>query len=313
MRLLQKIKFLWHNGSNLEKLVAEQDFMDNYEAYTHKAATQMKKDLGINCTRPIDIVLTLGSGLNEILEDELSYSMSMDYEKIPYFPVPTTEGHAGKVVYGRYNGLGILILQGRKHYYEVANQVSGLDQISFPIDVISNLGAKIYFATNAAGGLNWNFNVGDMMAITSHLSFIPDPRLGRFKDFGDNLRFTPMANAYDYELVKCLYKTALYIDRLRTHYGVYAAFTGPHYETDAEIMMARKLDVSAVGMSTAPEVIIARNRGVRCVAFSSITNKVSHSNATNHDEVITAANAAETKQFYAEIILNFLKNVKPLV
>jgi len=313
MGILKDIGFYLKNRQTLQPLVEEQDFLNNYEAYTKEAARVMQKRLGINISRPVDIVLTLGSGLNELIENELGYTEMIDYKDIPHFPTPTTEGHTGRAVYGKCQGLGVLVLQGRKHYYEVADQVSGLSQISFPIDVIANLGTKIYFATNAAGGLEPHFNVGDLMTITSHLSNIPDPRLGRHKDFGENPRFTPMDNAYNKDLERCLFRAAADINHERSHSGVYAAFTGPHYETNAEIMEARKNGVSAVGMSTAPEIIVARNRHVHCVAFSSITNKVGHSNATNHEEVVEAANNQETKQFYADTILNFLKDVKPLV
>ena len=177
--------------------------------------------------------------------------------------------------------------------------------------VLAELGVKNYFATNATGGLNRNYNVGDMMVISSHINMIPNPLLGRHHNFTrvDNRerawRFQPMNGEYDAELRSLLLKAG---SGKAINHGKYLAVTGPSYETKAECLAFRDgMHADAVGMSVAPEVIVARNRGMRCVGMSCITNKIAAdgTNATNHEEVKAILESKEVRSRLANTVANF--------
>lgn len=188
----------------------------------------------------------------------------------------------------------------------------GMLQVTFPVHVLAELGVENYFVTNAAGGLNPNYKIGDMMILKSHINLLPNPLLGPQHNFkkldGKPIeRFQPMNEAYDKDLIALLKEAAADYPN-KVFEGTYLAVTGPTYETNAECIAFRDgLKADAVGMSTAPEVIVARNRGMNCVGLSCITNVIKQdgTNATSHDEVKAVLDSPETKEMYANIIKNF--------
>ncbi|MDA8427154.1 MAG: purine-nucleoside phosphorylase [Treponema sp.] len=212
------------------------------------------------------IALVLGSGLG-VLAEEVEGAVVVPYSDIPHFPVSTAPGHAGRLVAGRLGGRDVLVMQGRFHYYE-GYPVS---RIAFPVRVFKALGVEILFLTNAAGGADPRFSPGDLMIITDHINLTGqnpcvgenDERIGR--------RFFDMSSAYDPGLRAAAKRAGSQLG-LGLREGVYAWFTGPSYETPAEIRMARTLGASAVGMSTVPEVIAAVHCGLRVLGVSCITN-----------------------------------------
>jgi purine-nucleoside phosphorylase len=272
-----------------QKLIEAFDFNQNYELKVSQASTYLDNVLG---KRKPAFGLTLGSGLGD-LANLIDEKIEIPYAEIPNFPTTTVLGHEGKIISGKLNGVELICLKGRKHYYEVADEPfnNGILKVVFPIHTLANLGVRNYFATNAAGGLNLNYHIGDLMLIKSHINMIPNPLLGRMKDFktidGNSIeRFQPMNNAYDSKLGELFIKSSFGIEGIAS--GVYLALTGPSYETEGECLAFRDgLFADAVGMSTAPEVIVARNRGMNTLGLSCITNIIAQNgeNATNHEEV----------------------------
>lgn len=251
----------------------------------NEAVQSIKDKININPS----VGIILGSGLGSIA-DILTDTMEIEYGQIPHFPVSTVKGHAGKMVFGYHEGVPIVVLQGRFHYYEGYS----LQQIVFPIYVLYGLGIKTLIITNAAGGINPQFRPGDLMIIKDHLNLLGDnPLIGQQRI---SERFIDMSHAYSHYLIdKCISvaKTlGIYI-----HQGVYACMTGPSYETPAEIKMLKVLGADAVGMSTVPEVIAARQCGMEILAISCITNMAAGvtDKLLNHEEVIKVAKTAEDK------------------
>ena len=238
------------------------------------------------------VAIVLGSGLGE-LSRLIEPVAEIPYTHIPLFPTPTVPGHEGKLIAGMLSGVPILGFKGRKHYYEVAHLFRPMNHVVFPVHVAANLGCKLYIATNAAGGLNPEFHIGDVMMLRSHISFfLPNPLLGPHHDFNGNEYFQPLADIYPEKLRK------LFRGEDKTiHEGVYAAVTGRTFETQAECLMLRTLGVDAVGMSTVPEIIVARNRGMATFATSIITNIIAAdgTNATNHEEVTAILKSKQTE------------------
>lgn len=289
------------------------DFRDNYEDKVREAARSLRSF--VETLKP-EFGVVLGSGLRDVA-DAIDVKGSVLYKGIPHFPVPTVPGHDGEMLFGTLEGVPIIGLKGRKHFYEVADLPfnNGMLQVIFPVHVLAELGVKNYFVTNAAGGLNHNYNVGDVMVIDSHLNMIPNALLGRHHDFSRVgteervWRFQPMNGEYIKELRDLLLKAGNKKEwEGKVHRGTYLALTGPTYETKAECLAFRdSIGADAVGMSTAPEVIVARNRGMNCVGFSCITNKIGAdgTNATNHEEVTATLNDPETRQRLTGIVKNF--------
>ena len=299
------------------KLRRDIDFNENYELHVNNAVDFLKRKIP-DSHRKNAWGVVLGSGLGDLAEqingDKIPYS------DIPNFPVPKADGHAGILHVGEIEGTPVIALQGRTHYYDVADEFAnnGILKTVFSVHVLANLGVQNYFVTNAAGGLNTNYNVGDIMAINAHINMIPNPLLGRPKSFlrVDNnepvWRFQPMNEAYDPALTELLMNAGREFPG-RVHQGVYLALTGPTYETDAESRAYRDgLGADAVGMSTAPEVIVARNRGMKVVGFSCITNCIDEDgrNATNHEEVKRILEHIETRERLSTIVKGFFKRVK---
>ena len=209
--------------------------------------------------------IILGTGLGG-LADEMSIQHAMDYADIRHFPVPTVEGHKGQLLFGHLNGTAVIAMQGRFHYYEGYT----MQQITFPVRVMKELGIKYLFLSNASGGVNPDFEIGDIMIQTDHINLLPNPLIGKHeKEYG--VRFPDMSHVYSKELIE----KALAIaekHRIAVKTGVYLATTGPTYETPSEYRYFRIIGADTVGMSTTPETIVAHQMGISCFAMSIITD-----------------------------------------
>lgn len=234
--------------------------------------------------------IVLGTGLGG-LTTKISTISEIDYHDIPGFPVSTVEGHAGKLIYGNFGGRKIVAMKGRFHFYEGYST----SQIAFPIRVMKHLGIKWLFLSNAAGGVNPGFRIGDIMIITDHINLLPNPLIGK-NDDGIGTRFPDMSEAYDRSLIA---RAAEIADEnnIRICRGVYLGTTGPTFETPAEYKYFRTIGADSVGMSTVTEVIVARHMGLPCFAVSIITDlgvegKIEY---TTHEIVQHEAEKAEAR------------------
>ncbi len=238
-----------------------------------------------------DAAIILGSGLSH-LADQIEVLSALPYTSIPGFPQSTVEGHEGKLVAGILAGKTILALKGRFHFYEGY----AMEEVIFPIRVMHHLGVKTLILSNAAGGTNPDFRVGDIMLINDHINLMgTNPLIGKNNDtLGP--RFPDMSQVYDAELMDAAKEIAIEMD-IQLREGVYAAVTGPTYETPAEYRYIRILGGDAVGMSTVPEAIAARHMGMRLLALSVITDLGVEGKIQKitHEEVLFAAAAAEPK------------------
>lgn len=235
-----------------------------------------------------DYAIILGSGLNR-LEDEVEKIAEISYDKIPNFPQSTVAGHKGKLIYGNLEGKKVLMMAGRFHYYEGYT----MQQTTFPIRVFHQLGIKRLIVSNASGGVNPAFSIGDVMIITDHINLFPEhPLRGRNLDkFGP--RFVDMSKAYTGAMIQCLERAAQQYG-IKVQKGVYLGLQGPTFETPAEYGLVRILGADAVGMSTVPEVIVARHQSMQVCALSVITDLGGPdiSPDVSHEEVLNAANKA---------------------
>ena len=234
--------------------------------------------------------LILGSGLGD-LADEIEESIQLDYSDIPNFPVSTVEGHDGKLVYGTLAGKKVIALKGRFHYYEGYD----LDKVTFPVRIFKELGVESVIITNAAGGVNESFNPGDLMIITDHLNFTgSNPLIGQnISEHGP--RFVDMTETYSQRGQQLLKDIAKDND-FPIKEGVYTWFTGPTYETPAEIKATRVMGGDAVGMSTVPEAIVAKHCGLEVFGISCITNLAAVMQAElNHEEVVEVSNKVKPR------------------
>ncbi len=233
--------------------------------------------------------IILGSGLGK-LAAEIKVEKEWDYKDIPNFPISTVEGHAGKLTFGTLGKTPVVAMDGRFHYYEGYS----MKEVTFPIRVFGALGISTLYVSNAAGGTNPDFRAGDLMVITDHINFMPEhPLRGRNLPCGP--RFPEMSEAYDKKLGEKADSIAGKLG-FKLQHGVYLANSGPTYETPAEYKMYRLFGADAVGMSTVPEVIVARHQGMRVFGISVITNVPSNSaSETSHEEVQQAAACAEPK------------------
>jgi purine-nucleoside phosphorylase len=233
--------------------------------------------------------IVLGSGLGK-LADKIENQIVIPYCEIPGFPVSTAVGHKGNFIAGELGGKFVVAMQGRFHYYEGYT----MDLVTLPIRVMKVLGIQYLFVSNAAGGVNFDFKVGDLMVITDHISHLPNPLVGpNMSEFGP--RFPDMTRPYDPKLRKMAFEIA---DELgyQLKKGVYFASTGPTYETPAEYKYYRIIGSDAVGMSTIPEVIVARHSDIPVFGMSVITNEAHDDYADDYvndgDDVVKAADAA---------------------
>lgn len=215
--------------------------------------------------RPM-VGLVMGSGLGEV-EGLMETIVKLPYEDLLHFPRSTAPGHAGNFLLGRMEGFPLAVLQGRFHYYEGYNT----QEITFPVRVLAAMGVKVLVVTNAAGGLNPMFRPGDIMIIADHLHMIPENPLRGIHDSRLGDRFPDMSEAYDRSLVEETEVVALELG-IRLRKGVYVAIPGPSLETPAETRFLRAAGADAVGMSTTPEVIVARSLGMKVLGLSVISN-----------------------------------------
>ena len=241
-------------------------------------------------TRP-SVGIVLGSGLGSFTE-EINVECEIDYNDIPHFPVSTVEGHSGKLVFGNLSGKKVVAMAGRFHYYEGYTT----PEVVFPIRVLKFLGIKTLLISNAAGGLNTLYKVGDLMIIKDHISLLTlNPLLGKNED-GLGPRFPDMSEPYKNHLIEKVKKIAQE-NKITLKEGVYAGVTGPTFETRAEYKMLNILGGDAVGMSTVQEVIAAVHLGLPVFAMSVITDIGirEEENTITHQEVLQAAKDAEPK------------------
>ena len=224
-------------------------------------AIEALRKRGIASLPPLAIVL--GSGLGS-LADEVESAVSIPYNDIPGFPRPTVSGHEGRLVVGNLEGRRVALFQGRSHYYERGDAGA----MSCAIATFKQLGGQMLFLTNAAGGLHTHWRPPALVAITDHINFAgANPLIGLASDD----RFVPLTQAYDPQL-RALLKEAANSAGIDLHEGVYMWFSGPSFETPAEIRAAKILGADLVGMSTVPEVLLGRLHGLRCAAVSLVTN-----------------------------------------
>ena len=209
--------------------------------------------------------IMLGSGLDSFTM-EIDIIDEIPFSSIPHFPVTGVKGHKGMVILGFYKAKPLLLLQGRVHFYEGFT----MDQVTYPVRVMKNFGIETLLLTNAAGGLNPAHSIGDLMAISDHINLMPNPLIG-VSDRNMGPQFPDMGNAYDTNLIEKASAVALK-NGIKLHKGVYVGVTGPTYETPAEYKYFRLIGGDAVGMSTIPEIIVARQMGMRCFALSVITD-----------------------------------------
>lgn len=246
-----------------------------------------------------EVALIIGSGLNGIT-GSLTKPVKIPYAEIPHFPKPTVAGHAGEMLFGEWSGKRLMILSGRFHYYEGRS----LEEIVYPVHVIDALGVKTLVVTNAAGGICPLFNPGDLMIIEDHINFMGVNPLVGFRENG-NVKFIDMSQAYSGRLREKL-EAAAVKSQVPVRRGVYLATTGPNYETPAEIKAFTWCGASAVGMSTVPEVIMARYHGLEVAGISCITNLAAGIAAKrlSHEEVLEVGKASQTR--LAKLLTEFL-------
>lgn len=232
------------------------------------------------------IGIVLGSGLGEYA-NEIKQVATVEYSEIEGFPVSTVMGHQGRFIFGYSDDVPVVVMAGRVHYYEGYP----MSDVVLPTRLMGMLGAKVLFLTNAAGGVNENFQAGDFMLITDHIaSMVPSPLIGEnIEELGP--RFPDMSNAYDKELREIIRETAIQ-NSIPLQQGVYCQFTGPAFETPHEVKMAKILGGDAVGMSTAVEAIAANHMGLRVCGISCISNLAAGISqvALSHQDVFDTAN-----------------------
>jgi purine-nucleoside phosphorylase len=238
--------------------------------------------------------IILGSGLNEFAESVESADI-ISFGELPYFPVSTVLGHAGRIVIGKLENQTVFVMQGRIHFYEGYSMA----EVTLPIRVMQRLGIGTLIVTNAAGGVNPEFLPGDVMLITDHLNFLgmmgQNPLMGpNYDELGP--RFPDMSQAYDRELCNLARKAAKE-NNINLREGIYAGLSGPSFESPADLRFLRLAGADSVGMSTVHEVIVARHGGMRVLGFSGISNKANldGSTVTTHEEVIEAGKVITPK------------------
>lgn len=241
-----------------------------------------------------NFAIILGTGLGELVH-EISDKKEIPYDIIPNFPLSTVEGHSGKLIFGQLGGKPVLAMQGRFHYYEGYN----MQEVTFPIRVFQALGIQYLFVSNAAGGMNGSFDIGDIMLIDDHINTFPEhPLRGKnYKELGT--RFPDMSNAYDKKL-RLLAMEIAKENNIKLQHGVYVGTQGPTFETPSEYNWFRIIGGDAVGMSTVPEVIVANHAKMKVLAFSIITDLgvIGKIVEVTHEDVQEAAKIAQPKMAY---------------
>jgi purine-nucleoside phosphorylase len=234
--------------------------------------------------------IILGTGLGGLVR-EMEVKHILDYENIPNFPVSTVEGHKGRLIFGMLAGKNVVAMQGRFHYYEGYT----MKEVTFPVRVLKFLGIKVLLVSNASGGVNPEYEIGDLMILNDHINLQPNPLVGRnYPELGT--RFPDMSEPYDHEMIT----RAMSIARkhnIRAHQGCYVGVTGPTLETPKEYIYFRIIGGDTVGMSTVPEIIVARQMGLPCFAISIITDLGVPGRIVKvtHEDVQAAAEQSEPK------------------
>lgn len=243
----------------------------------------------------------LGTGLGDFVR-EINADVSIPYNDLPNFPVSTVDGHQGRLILGHIGERPVVAMQGRFHYYEGYS----MQELTFPIRVMRALGVETLILSNACGGVNPSFEVGDLMIVTDHINLMGSNPLIGPNDENIGTRFPDMSAAYDKELIHIAAEAARDLD-IKIHRGVYAAVSGPVYETPAEYRFIRIIGADAVGMSTVPESISARHMGIRVFAMSVITDLGvdGRIQEITHEEVIRSAKAAEPR--LASLVLELIR------
>ena len=238
-------------------------------------------------TQP-ETAIILGTGLGSLV-NEITDKYEIGYETIPNFPISTVEGHSGKLIFGKLGNKDIMAMQGRFHFYEGYS----MKEVTFPIRVMRELGIKTLFVSNAAGGMNPAFEIGDLMIITDHINFFPEHPL-RGKNIPYGPRFPDMSEAYNKALIRKADEIANE-KGIKVQHGIYIGTQGPTYETPAEYKMFRILGADAVGMSTVPEVIVANHCGIQVFGISVITDLGVEGKIVEvtHEDVQKAADTAQ--------------------
>jgi purine-nucleoside phosphorylase len=235
--------------------------------------------------------IVLGSGLGGLVK-EIQTIASIPYTSIPGFPISTVKGHGGNLIFGLLGGKKVLALQGRFHFYEGYS----MQEVTFPIRVMIALGMKKLILSNASGGMNPKYQIGDVVIINDHINLMPsNPLIGKnFDELGP--RFPDMSQPYDPAMIKLACDVAAKMN-ITFHTGVYAGVSGPCFETPAEYRYMRAIGADIVGMSTVPEVIVGRHQDIPCFAISIVTDLGGFETAqkVSHEEVLKVANAAEGK------------------
>ncbi len=254
-----------------------------------------------------EVALILGSGLGA-LADEIDVSATLNYDEIDGFPRSTVPGHKGRFVFGYMDGVPVVIMQGRVHYYEGYS----MQDVVLPTRLMKMMGAKVLFVTNASGGVNPSFSAGDFMLITDQIAnFVPSPLIGaNFEDLGT--RFPDMSEIYDKDLRDIVISSAESLG-IKLQQGVYIQLTGPNFESPAEVRMCRTLGADAVGMSTACETIAANHAGMKICGISCVANLGCGltENPLTHKEVMEAADKAAPlfKKLIRTSIVNIHKSL----
>jgi purine-nucleoside phosphorylase len=251
-----------------------------------------------------EIGIILGTGLGS-LGDFIEKVAVIEYSDIPEFPVSTVFGHAGRLILGYLEGKKVIAMQGRFHYYEGYT----MQEVTIPVRVMKQLGIKLLVASNACGGLNPDFNAGDIMIITDHINFMgTNPLMGpNLDEFGP--RFPDMSSVYDRDMIKVLEKVAAESGIL-IHKGIYGAVSGPNYSTKAELRMMIRLGSDTVGMSTVPEAIVAKHCGLKVAGISCITDMAIPDTMTapTHEEIVRVAESVKPR--FVTLVKQFIKEVQ---
>lgn len=241
--------------------------------------------------KPIDAAVVLGSGLGNFGE-QIQPEKEILYTNIPHFPVSTVKGHGGKLMFAEIAGKNVLVMSGRFHFYEGYSA----QEVTFPVRVMKALGINTLFLSNAAGAVNANYKVGDLMIINDHISFFtPNPLVGKNEE-SLGTRFPDMTEPYSKELIAKAKEIAKE-EGFNVHEGTYLAVTGPTFETKAEYKLIKVIGADVVGMSTVQEVIVARHSNMKVFACSVVTDLGirDENNVITHEEVLAAAKEAEPK------------------
>jgi purine-nucleoside phosphorylase len=272
--------------------------MHNVDIAKIKETVSFIKEKTNNFTPKAGVIL--GSGLSGLVEATES-AFILDYKEIPNFPVSTVEGHGGKLIFGKLGGKEIVLMSGRFHYYEGYD----MQEVTFPVRVMKYLGAEVLMVSNAAGGMNQDFEVGDLMIIKDHINLFPEHPLRGRNNAEVGPRFPDMSEPYKYEFINKA-KSIAAINNIKIFEGVYIGLQGPTFETRAEYKFLHIIGGDTVGMSTVPEVIVARHMGMEAFGMSVVTDLGIRDelNVITHEEVLEAAKNAAPKMtlIFAELL-----------